>query len=68
MCDEREIDEYYNRLESLITGALAAIVYNVDEVGFDSWVDASQVAVVVLSSYPGTEIAVPVARRTGERQ
>jgi hypothetical protein len=30
--DERGIDEYYNRLRSLITGAPAAIVYNVDEV------------------------------------
>jgi membrane-associated protease RseP (regulator of RpoE activity) len=59
MYDEREIDEYYNRLESLIAGALAAIV---GEVEFDSWVDVSRVAVVVPSSYPGTEIAVPVAK------
>jgi hypothetical protein len=61
MYDEREIDEY-NMLESLITGAPAAIVYNVVEVGFDLWVDASRMVVVVTSSYPGTEIAVPVAR------
>jgi hypothetical protein len=57
--DEHEIDEYYSRLEAVITGVPAAIVYNVDEAGFDSWVDASRIAVVVPAEATGSEIAVP---------
>jgi hypothetical protein len=62
MYDEHEIDEYYSRLEAMITGVPAEIMYNVNEVGFDSWVDASRIAVVVPAEYTGSEIAVPVSR------
>jgi hypothetical protein len=62
MYDEREIDNSYYRLESMITGAPGAIVSNVDEVGFDSWVDAKRIAVVVPADYVGSEIAVPMSR------
>jgi hypothetical protein len=62
MYDQHEIDEYYSRLEGMITGVPAAIMYNVDEVGFDSEVDASRRAVVVPAEYTGSEIAVPVSR------
>jgi hypothetical protein len=37
-------------------------VYNVDEVGFDSGVDASRIAVVVPAGYTESDIAVPVNR------
>jgi hypothetical protein len=62
MYDEHEIDEYYSRIEAMITGVPAAIVYNVDEVGLGSWVDASRIAVVVPAEYTGSEIAAPRSR------
>jgi hypothetical protein len=62
MYNEHEIDEYYSRLGAMITGVPAAIVYNVNEVGFDSWVDASRIAVVVPAEDTGNKIAVPMSR------
>jgi hypothetical protein len=60
--DVQEVENYYEMLESMITGAPGAIVSNVDEVGFESWVDAKRMAVVVPADYVGSEIAVPVDR------
>jgi hypothetical protein len=42
MCDEQEIDEYLIMLESMINGVPGAIVDDVDEVGFESRVDANR--------------------------
>jgi hypothetical protein len=63
MYDEYEIDEYCSRLEAMITEVPAAIVYNVDEVGFDSWVDPIRIAVVVPAEYTWSKIAVSANRR-----
>jgi hypothetical protein len=46
----------------VIIGVSAVIGYLVDEVGFDSWVDAQRMAVVVPDDDLGDEIAVLVAR------
>jgi hypothetical protein len=60
--DEQEIKEYYNKFMSLITGVPCAIEYHMDDMGFDSWINASPTAVVVPTNHDGTEISVPIAR------
>jgi hypothetical protein len=40
--DEEEIDRYCEYLEKTLAGVPSAARYNVDETGFDTWVDASR--------------------------
>jgi hypothetical protein len=61
-CDESEIDAFYAQLEQIITSVPACVIYNVDEVGFDSWVDATRTSVIVPADYQGDQIAMPVTR------
>jgi hypothetical protein len=60
--DEQEIDEYDNKLDLLSTGIPAAIVYDLDEVESESWINESGMAVVTSNSYTRTEIVVSSAR------
>jgi hypothetical protein len=40
----------------------SSVIYNVDEVGFDSWVDATQTTVIVPAEYEGSQIPIPISR------
>jgi transposase len=61
-CDEAAIDQYYEDLERMLQGVPAAAIYNVDETGFNTWVDASRLKVLVPADFEGTEIPIPVSR------
>jgi hypothetical protein len=61
-CDEAEIDAFHVEFEQILTGVPACVVDNVDEVGFDSWVDATRTTVIVPADYHGDQIAMPVIR------
>jgi hypothetical protein len=62
MHDEQEIGECYNKLELVITGISSEIVHAIDEIGFDSWVGASRMAIVVRTGSAENEITLPAAR------
>jgi hypothetical protein len=61
-CSEEAINDYFSMLETCLSDAPCAVIYNVDEVGFDEWVDATRSAVVVPSDYPADTIPFPVRR------
>jgi hypothetical protein len=60
--DEAEIDAIDPQLEQILTGVTACVIYHVDEVGFDSWVEATRTSVIVPADYHGDQIAMPVTR------
>ena len=60
-----EIDAYFVRIREVITvGEIpSGFVFNLDEVGFDSYVDARKIKRVVPCHYVGDEIPTPVSRQ-----
>jgi hypothetical protein len=65
-CSETEIAEYFDTIERLLNGVLVKMVFNVDETGFQPWADKRNIAVVVPSEYPNSEIQIGVDR-VGQR-
>jgi hypothetical protein len=59
---EDAIDQYFNVLEQSLTGLPSAVIYNVDEVGCDQWVDKLRRSVIVPADYDKSSIDVPVMR------
>ena len=63
LCDPDSIDEYYDNLEKILDGSIpAAFVFNIDEVGFSEWADATTVTVIVPSDFTCDDIKIPVPR------
>jgi hypothetical protein len=60
-CDEGEIDRYYERLGNILEVVPLAIIYDIDEAGFNSWVGASRLRVVVPLDFEETVIPIPVS-------
>jgi hypothetical protein len=60
--NEAEIDEFYLELEQNVSGMHSSVIYNVDEGGLDSWLDATRVSAIVLVDYEDSQIAVPITR------
>jgi hypothetical protein len=58
-CDPTEIMEYTQRLGRSVNGIPAAFVLNLDESGFQDWVDCRESKVVVPSGYRYDHITVP---------
>jgi hypothetical protein len=61
-CDPQSIDDFYTYLESRIDEIPAALVYNLDESGFQEWADARMTTVFVSAYYDRDEIEVPFDR------
>jgi hypothetical protein len=64
---EARIAEYFDQIESMLTGIPAKIVFNVGETGFQPWVDKRNITVVVPVEYPHPEIQIGV-NRSGQRR
>ena len=64
-CSEEQIECYFDRVtEVLRLGQIpAAFVVNIDETGFDSYVDARKSYRIVLAEYELNSIPVPATRR-----
>jgi transposase len=62
-CDEADIDGYYEYLERTLDVVPSAVIYNVDETGFDAWVGASRLRVVVPVDLEESAIPIPVTRK-----
>jgi hypothetical protein len=45
--EKEEIDPYYEYLEKTLVGVPSAAIDKVNEIGFDTWVDASRLMVVI---------------------
>jgi hypothetical protein len=60
-CSEEAIDEYHALLEHLLPDAPCDVIYNVDEMGFDEWVDVTKCSVVVPADYPAENIQCRLA-------
>jgi hypothetical protein len=63
-CDTLSIQRYLLGLENGLKNdeVPAKMVFNVDEVGFQDWADAMKIAVIVPTSYTGSQISIPVSR------
>ena len=48
---EKSIDDYYNNLDSIISGVPHQFVFNLDECGNQDWVDAREIRVIVPKNY-----------------
>ena len=63
LCDPESIDEYYDILEEILNRTIPApFVFNIDEVGFSEWADATTVTVIVPSDFTCSDIKIPVPR------
>jgi hypothetical protein len=60
--NQAEIDEFSLELGQNVSGPPSIAVYNVGEVGFDSWVDATRVPVIVPMDYESTQIGLPITK------
>ena len=61
----QKIDEYFDRISEVIqVGTIpSAFIINLDEAGFDSYVDARKIKRVVPASFLEREIPIPVSRQ-----
>jgi hypothetical protein len=62
-CPPEAIEEHFCTLAGIANGIPAAMMYNVDETGFQQWVDARNQLVVVPIEYESDEIPLPVGRQ-----
>jgi hypothetical protein len=62
-CPKEAIDDHFRSLAALIDGVPAELVSNVDESGFQQWIDARNQLVIVPTEYDGDEIPLPVKRQ-----
>lgn len=62
---EEDIQAYFDRIREVITvGQIpSGFIFNLDEVGFDSYVDARKIKRIVPSHYVQNEIPTPVSRQ-----
>ena len=59
-CDSQKIDQYFCDLEACLEfGIPPEFIFNIDESGFQEWVDARNLQCVVPSSYPKTTVKIP---------
>jgi hypothetical protein len=58
-CSEDEIGAYFETLERLLFRLACNVIYNVSEVGFDDWVDATKRTIAVPIDYEGSTVPVP---------
>jgi hypothetical protein len=59
-CDPNDIQVYFEDLAKLVDGKPAAFVFNLDESGFQDWVDKRVRHVIVPVTYEEEEIPIPV--------
>ena len=65
MCKASDIDKYFSELEEALQFNIpAAFIINLDEVGFQDYVDSRRNHVIVPSCYTGDFICIPVNRDT----
>ena len=64
-CSPEKIDEYFKKLEEVIAVGMipSSFIMNLDEAGFDSYVDARRIKRVVPSSFQQTQVPTPVSRQ-----
>lgn len=64
-CSTDKIDEYFDRISEVIEVGMipSAFIMNLDEAGFDSYVDARKIKRVVPASFSQNEIPTPVSRQ-----
>ena len=48
---EEKIDDYYNQLDETINGIPTPFIFNLDECGFEDWMDARELRVIVPKDY-----------------
>jgi hypothetical protein len=58
-CLKDAIGAYFDTLERLLFRLTCNVIYNVSEVGFDDWVDATKWTIVVPIDYEGFTVPVP---------
>jgi hypothetical protein len=61
-CNTVLIDEYFQRLETLLKNYPAALVINLDETGHHDFVDATDIKVLGLNEYSKPSINIPVSK------
>jgi hypothetical protein len=64
--DSDEIDLYYNRITEEFESLPAGVIYNLDESGFQSWVDSHDTYCLVPNTYDDNVVDYPV-KRNGAR-
>lgn len=58
-CNEADAELFYELLKDAVNGIPAAFIFNLDEAGFQEWVDAREEKVVVPECYEGDDIKIP---------
>jgi hypothetical protein len=65
-CNPREIVQYAQRLAASVNGTPAAVVFHLDESGFQDWVNLRNSKVVVPSGFRDHSIMIPVERNVNQ--
>jgi hypothetical protein len=63
-CDTNAMDAYFQTLEQCLSYFLACLMINLDETGYQEWVDAHPESVIAPSKCQGKTIHVPVNRNS----
>lgn len=61
-CSEKTIDEYYSQLEEVVPRVNPCFIYNLDEVGYQDYVDSRMVIVVVPEEFVAKKVSIPYDR------
>lgn len=59
----QDIENYCDNLEKTVNTCPASLVFNMDEAGQDEYIDTHSMRVIVLSTYNGFNIKIPVRRK-----
>lgn len=62
LIDQKDIDNFFTSLKELIDGCPASLVFNIDEVGQDEFVDTNSMCVIIPSSCTDATTKIPVRR------
>jgi hypothetical protein len=60
VCPREDIDEHFRSLAALIDEVFPEFVCNVDESGFQQWIDARNQLIIIPTEYEGDEIPLQV--------
>lgn len=63
-CPEQTIDDYFSLLEHNVENANPSFVYNLDEVGFQEYVDSREVTVIVPENFSSEKVFLPYDRNS----
>lgn len=64
-CDSKKIDDYFNKLEDALKFDIPPeFIINIDETGFQEWVDAKRLKCIVPNSHDKITVKIPRERST----